>query len=159
MALGYSTNLSFSFFPDLKKTFDPQPYSVNVEMDRQATIRCHPPEGIPPPTVFWLKNGAVLEPDSNIIVSREGHLLFSQARFQDTANYTCVAENIAAKRLSDTVLLKVIGKFCFEFLAGGCVGAKEFENGANSHLNIAILLVLNRHTAGCDRHFNFSSGI
>ncbi|KAK6643458.1 hypothetical protein RUM43_004963 [Polyplax serrata] len=92
----------------LKKSFEQSPYSVNVEMSHQIQLRCLPPQGVPPPQVYWLKNGAVLEPDSNIIVSSEGHLIISEARFQDTANYTCVAENIANKRLSDSALLKVI---------------------------------------------------
>lgn len=91
----------------LKKQFDSPPYSQNVEMDRQVQIRCHPPPGVPPPQVYWLKNGLPLEPDTNVIVSTEGHLLVSQARLQDTANYTCVAENIAAKRISDPALLTV----------------------------------------------------
>ena len=96
---------------DLKKQFDSPPYSQNVEMDRQVQIRCHPPPGVPPPQVYWLKNGLPLEPDTNVIVSTEGHLLVSQARLQDTANYTCVAENIAAKRISDPALLTVYGTF------------------------------------------------
>ncbi|EEB14016.1 netrin receptor unc5, putative [Pediculus humanus corporis] len=97
---------------DLKKNFEQSPYSVNVEMEHQTQLRCIPPQGIPPPKVYWLKNGAVLEPDSNIIISSEGHLIFSEARFQDTANYTCVAENLANKRFSDSALLKVIGREC-----------------------------------------------
>lgn len=101
----------------MKKTFEQSPYSVNVEMDHQTQLRCLPPQGVPPPRVYWLKNGAILEPDSNIIISSEGHLIISEARFQDTANYTCVAENIANTRFSDSALLKVIGKlnYCFRF--------------------------------------------
>ncbi|XP_073992816.1 unc-5 isoform X3 [Rhodnius prolixus] len=91
----------------LKKQFESPPYSQGVEVDHQAEMRCHPPVGVPPPRVYWLRNGAPLEPDTNIIVSSEGHLLVSQARLQDTANYTCVAENIAARRISDPALLTV----------------------------------------------------
>lgn len=100
-------------FSDLKKQFEVPPYSQNVEMDRQAEIRCHPPSGVPPPQVYWLRNGLPLEPDTNVIVSSEGHLLVGQARLQDTANYTCVAENIAAKRISDPALLTVFGEWNF----------------------------------------------
>lgn len=52
-----------------------------------------------------------------MIVSSEGNLLIGQARLQDTANYTCVAENVAAKRLSDPALLTVYGKFLFRFVS------------------------------------------
>uniref|UniRef100_A0A0K8TDJ2 Netrin receptor UNC5 n=1 Tax=Lygus hesperus TaxID=30085 RepID=A0A0K8TDJ2_LYGHE len=92
----------------LKKTFESPPYSMSVEVDRQAEIRCHPPVGMPLPRVYWLRNGVPLEPsDTNIIMSSEGHLLVNQARLQDTANYSCVAENIAARRVSDPAALTV----------------------------------------------------
>lgn len=74
-------------------------------------MRCIPPTGIPPAKVYWLRNGVPLDPaDTNVIISNEGHLLISQARLQDTANYTCIAENIAAKRQSDPAMLTVFGK-------------------------------------------------
>lgn len=74
-------------------------------------MRCIPPAGVPPAKVYWLRNNVPLEQgDTNIILSNEGHLLISQARLQDTANYTCVAENIAAKRQSDPAMLTVYGK-------------------------------------------------
>ncbi|XP_068082848.1 netrin receptor UNC5C isoform X3 [Anabrus simplex] len=91
----------------LKKQFDSPPYAQQVELERQAEIRCHPPPGVPPPRVYWLRNGVPLEPDTNLIVSSEGHLLVGQARLQDTANYTCVAENVAARRVSEPAQLTV----------------------------------------------------
>uniref|UniRef100_A0A1B6BY64 Netrin receptor UNC5 n=1 Tax=Clastoptera arizonana TaxID=38151 RepID=A0A1B6BY64_9HEMI len=91
----------------LKKQFEEPPYPTSIEMDREVEMRCHPPAGVPTPQVYWLRNGLPLEPDTSVIVSSEGHLLISQARLQDTANYTCVAENIAAKRISDPALLTV----------------------------------------------------
>jgi leucine-rich repeat transmembrane protein FLRT len=45
-----------------------------------------------------------------LLVSSEGHLLIGQAKLSHQANYTCVAENIAAKRLSEPVSLTVYGK-------------------------------------------------
>jgi len=103
----------YLFFTDLKKTFTSVPYSVSVETDRNVELRCLPPEGVPPPRVYWLRNNVPIEPDNNMIVSSEGNLLIGQARLQDTANYTCVAENVAAKRLSDPALLTVYGEFSF----------------------------------------------
>lgn len=97
-------------FADLKKPFTSVPYSVSVETDRNVELRCLPPDGVPPPRVYWLRNNVPIEPDNNMIVSSEGNLLIGQARLQDTANYTCVAENVAAKRLSDPALLTVYGK-------------------------------------------------
>ncbi|XP_049839247.1 netrin receptor UNC5C [Schistocerca gregaria] len=91
----------------LRKQFETSPYGRAVRLGAGAELRCLPPAGVPPPRVYWLRNGAPLEPDSNVIVSSEGHLLLGQARLQDTANYTCVAENVAARRLSEPALLTV----------------------------------------------------
>lgn len=63
-----------------------------------------------------MRNGVVVEPKkegSNLIVSSEGHLLVVQARLADMGNYTCVAENVAGKRVSDTAVLTVLGKSIF----------------------------------------------
>lgn len=72
------------------------------------------PEGIPAPEITWLRNGVPVETrkessSSGLIVSGEGHLLIAQARLADMGNYTCVAENVAGKRLSDTAVLTVFG--------------------------------------------------
>nr|CAD7199716.1 unnamed protein product [Timema douglasi] len=91
----------------LNKHFEAPPYSQAVEVGGSVELRCHPPLGVPPPTVYWLKNSAPLETDTNLIVSSEGHLLVGQARLEDTANYTCVAENVAAHRLSEAARLVV----------------------------------------------------
>nr|CAD7433020.1 unnamed protein product [Timema monikensis] len=98
---------TIDFDINLNKHFEAPPYSQAVEVGGSVELRCHPPLGVPPPTVYWLKNSAPLETDTNLIVSREGHLLVGQARLEDTANYTCVAENVAAHRLSEAARLIV----------------------------------------------------
>lgn len=65
-------------------------------------LKCVPPAGMPPPRVYWLRGSQVLQSDTAVLVTSEGHLLIGQARTQDTGNYTCVAENIAAKRTAPT---------------------------------------------------------
>ena len=97
----------------VRKHITKNPYSKSVELERQIELRCLAPEGIPPPDVTWLRNGVGVEPKkegSNLIVSSEGHLLVVQARLADVGNYTCVSENVAGKRLSDTAVLTVFGK-------------------------------------------------
>ena len=42
-------------------------------------------------------------------ISKDGNLILLASKNQDTANYTCVAENIVARRLSDPVLIVVRG--------------------------------------------------
>lgn len=95
----------------IRKHFTENPYSRSVELERQVELRCLAPEGIPPPDVTWQKNGVQVEPKregSNLIVSSEGHLLVVQARLADMGNYTCVSENVAGKRISDTAVLTVL---------------------------------------------------
>ena len=101
---------SFNSLSDLRKEFDTPPYSQQIEMGRQAEIRCHPPKGSPEARVsHWLKNGDRIE-DANFIQSTGGSLLILQARMSDMANYTCVATNDAIERQSQPALITVFGK-------------------------------------------------
>ena len=51
--------------------------------------------------------------NKNFIVTGEGHLIVVNAKLTDTANYTCVAENVASKRFSDPATITVYGKLLF----------------------------------------------
>ena len=75
-------------------------------------MRCHPPKGRPAPQISWMQNNKLIDPssDKNFIVTGEGHLIVVAARLADTANYTCVAENVASKRFSDPAAISVYGK-------------------------------------------------
>ena len=86
-------------------------------------MRCHPPKGKPTPMVTWLKNGSpvrVRERESgsgnggNLLVTGAGHLIVVKTRWADAANYSCVAENVAARRVSHTAPLTVYGKINFK---------------------------------------------
>ena len=62
--------------------------------------------------IYWLKDRVEVQPerDSNYIQAADGHLIIIQARDKDRANYTCVAENVANRRLSPPARLGVHGK-------------------------------------------------
>jgi len=47
--------------------------------------------------------------DINIIISNEGNIIVSQVRLSDAGNYTCVAQNVASRRLSSSAQLTVYG--------------------------------------------------
>ena len=61
--------------------------------------------------MFWLKDGEPLDVsrDGNLIISNEGSLIINQARLDDSGNYTCGAQNIASRRLSESAILTVFG--------------------------------------------------
>ncbi|XP_073951787.1 netrin receptor UNC5C-like isoform X1 [Choristoneura fumiferana] len=91
----------------LKKLFNMSPSPASVEAGSAASLRCSPPSAAPKPRVSWLKHGTPLQQDHNVLISAEGNLLISRATLQDMANYSCVAENIAGKRISEPALLTV----------------------------------------------------
>lgn len=47
--------------------------------------------------------------DHNFIIASEGDLIITQARLNDTGNYTCGAENIAGSKSSPPVPFIVYG--------------------------------------------------
>ena len=98
----------------LKKEFEVPPYSDQILVGKQVEVRCHPPKGKPEPSVYWLKNGKIIDnSDDSYIVTQEGHLIIVSARVEDSANYTCVAENVAATRKSTPAEINIYGKSFF----------------------------------------------
>ena len=109
--LCHTSYLPSIFVSVLRKEFETPPYSTHIELGGQSELRCHPPRGNPPAKVTkWLRNGVPIVSGSNFIVSSTGHLLILQARLEDTANYSCVASNVARSRTSDPALVTVYGK-------------------------------------------------
>ena len=101
---------------DLRREFETPPYSRQVALGTQVEMRCHPPKGKPTPMVTWLKNGSPVREggNGNLLVTGAGHLIVVKTRWADAANYSCVAENVAARRVSQAAQLAVYGKINFK---------------------------------------------
>lgn len=92
----------------IEEYFEWEPMTTSGLIGKSAEIRCLSPRGDPKPSIQWLKNGTpIKKSNKRIIISHEGSLLINEVRINDSANYTCVAKNIAGVRSSDPAFLTV----------------------------------------------------
>ncbi|XP_047376657.1 hemicentin-1 isoform X4 [Sciurus carolinensis] len=88
--------------PNIAGTDEPQDFTVL--RNRQVTLECKS-DAVPPPIITWLKNGEQLQATPRVrILSGGRYLQINNADLGDTANYTCVASNIAGKTTREFIL-------------------------------------------------------
>ncbi|ELV11507.1 Hemicentin-1 [Tupaia chinensis] len=88
--------------PNIAGTDEPQDFTVL--RNRQVTLECRS-DAVPPPVITWLKNGERLQATPRVrILSGGRYLQINNAELSDTANYTCVASNIAGKTTREFIL-------------------------------------------------------
>ncbi|XP_067585037.1 hemicentin-1 isoform X1 [Pseudorca crassidens] len=88
--------------PNIAGTDEPQDFTVL--RNRQVTLECKS-DAVPPPVITWLKNGERLQATPRVrILSGGRYLQINNADLGDTANYTCVASNIAGKTTREFIL-------------------------------------------------------
>ncbi|XP_022228372.2 netrin receptor unc-5 [Drosophila obscura] len=92
----------------IRKTFGQSPTSLRLELGSRAELHCEPPGGFPEPKLSWYKSNAAITSDSEPgLAVAGGTLTFRPVALQHMANYSCSAENIAGKRVSDSAVLIV----------------------------------------------------
>ncbi|XP_057363933.1 hemicentin-1 isoform X3 [Manis pentadactyla] len=88
--------------PNIAGTGESQDFTVL--QNRQLTLECKS-DAVPPPVITWLKNEERLQPTPRVrILSGGRYLQINNADLSDTANYTCVASNIAGKMTREFIL-------------------------------------------------------
>ncbi|KAF5916712.1 hypothetical protein HPG69_005507 [Diceros bicornis minor] len=89
--------------PNIAGTDESQDFTVL--RNRQMTLECKS-DAVPPPVITWLKNGERLQATPRVrILSGGRYLQINNADLGDTANYTCVASNIAGKTTREFILI------------------------------------------------------
>lgn len=94
------TNEKFPF-PELEKNFILSPPSARLEPGYALELKCTLPDAHPRPRQSWQKNGQDVVSSSSVVITQEGTLIIHSVKPSDSGNYSCVAENIVGKRISD----------------------------------------------------------
>ncbi|XP_063222076.1 roundabout homolog 2-like [Bacillus rossius redtenbacheri] len=93
----------------LRDEFRLEPKNLRATQGDSVLLECGPPKGTPEPTVFWRKNGQVIElADSDRFqIVDGGNLLIQDVRQSDAGQYQCVAKNTVGLRESSMAVLEV----------------------------------------------------
>ncbi len=70
---------------------------VNVERPQKSLILPCKAEGIPRPTITWIKDGIEITPDQNRLFSSDGSLVILSMKIHYQGIYTCFAANNLGK--------------------------------------------------------------
>uniref|UniRef100_A0A182Q419 Ig-like domain-containing protein n=1 Tax=Anopheles farauti TaxID=69004 RepID=A0A182Q419_9DIPT len=86
----------------IKKPISISPKIVRVATGGRAELNCIT-NATPAAKIVWLKNSVPVQANPPFVLLTDSSMLIGRVEIQDMANYTCVAENIAGKRVSEPV--------------------------------------------------------
>ena len=95
----------------MKDDFRVVPRDSDVLIGEDVVLECSPPRGSPRPVIKWKKDGENLDLTSakRFKIDGTGNLVLYKAEKADQGRYQCLAENVAALKLSKPVRLRVTG--------------------------------------------------
>ena len=81
-----------------------------VHANTTVILRCQPPMGSPQPNITWYKNGEPLIFCCDRRLRASGKkLVIKGVSTNDSGDYQCVAENMAARRQGPMITVEVLG--------------------------------------------------
>lgn len=95
--------ITFWYILELDKSFIMAPPSARIEPGYQLELKCTPPDSVPKARLSWQRNGQELSSSSLLTITHDGNLIIHSTKVADSGNYTCQAENIVGKRVSNVV--------------------------------------------------------
>jgi len=87
--------------------------NVTAASDTNITISC-PVSGVPTPVVTWTKDGVPIVDGGRIIFAENNTLVMEHVELDDSAKYTCSAQNLFGKDEASSIV-RIIG-LCTEHL-------------------------------------------
>ncbi|CAB4068857.1 ROBO2 [Lepeophtheirus salmonis] len=104
------TLANHSGYSILRDKFRGEPVDSDVILGQTAELICIPPKGNPSPTVFWKKNGQILDletEEERLYIKDEGTLVIPDSIPGDEGSYQCIAKNIAGTKATQRIHLEV----------------------------------------------------
>ena len=88
---------------------EPEPL-VRARSGHMVNLPCRPPQGIPDPSIHWIKDDQMIANTTRIYTTTEGDLVITHMLEGDSGTYKCVARNVAGTRESIPVAVTVMSK-------------------------------------------------